>query len=334
MTTIYDIAKRCSVSIATVSRALNGHSGVSERTRKRIMEVCEELSYYPSATARGLTLNRSWTLGVYFQDDLTHPLYQHILSSFKHSIELSGYDLLFFNTHESSVDIEQLVIRTNYRNLDGMLFSGLPDNDLPERLTHINIPCVGVNMKLEGRRARYVVSDNYGGALNAVNYLLRNGHRNIAFVGEMSFPPIYDRYLGYLDALRSLNIGPREEWVVSSHWTEEEGYAVGVSLAKNTELPSAVFCATDQQAVGMMHAFEDLGIQVGVDISIIGFDDITLARYVKPRLTTVRQDQARLGQVAARLLVDLVEGRGTPESIVIPTELVIRESVSSVRTLS
>lgn len=330
MATIYDIAKRCSVSTATVSRALNGHPDVSAKTRQKVLDVCRELSYQPSATARGLTLNRSWTIGVYFQDDLTHPLYQSILSSFKNAIELCGYDLLFFNTHGPQSDPERLIARLRYRNVDGMLIAGYPDNRIHEQLSKLNVPCVGLNVKLDSPHTRYVISDNYGGALNAINHLLRYGHRDIAFIGNLDFSAIHDRFLGFVDGLKSVTISPREDWVVNAPWTEDAGYRGCKALLRNTDVPTAVFCGSDVQAIGAMYALEEAGLHVGTDVSIVGFDDIMLARYVRPRLTTVRQDQTRLAEIAAEQLINLIEETSQSESFVVPTQLVVRDSVGPV----
>lgn len=328
--TIYDVAKRCSVSIATVSRALNGHPDVSAKTRQKVLDVCRELSYQPSATARGLTLNRSWTIGVYFQDDLTHPLYQHILSEFKHEIERAGYDLLFYNIHDPQSDPDHLIARLRYRNVDGILIAGYSDDQIHKRLTKLDIPCVGLNVKLDSSNASYVVSDHYGGALSAINYLFKFGHRNIAFIGNLNFHSIHDRFLGYADGLKSINIPLQEDWVVNSPWTEDGGYKSCKSILEYKYRPTAIFCASDMQAIGAMYAVEDAGLRVGADISIVGFDDIMLARYVRPKLTTVRQDQTRLAEIAAEQLISLIEETGQPESLVIPTQLVIRDSVGPV----
>lgn len=332
MPSIYDIAKICGVSSATVSRALNGHKDVSRETKARILAVCEELSYRPGAMARGLSVGRSWTIGVVFRSKFTHPLFQDVLSSFKEAIEKDGYELLFFNQHVADTSLEPVMERAKYRKVDGLLLTGLPpDGQYIQTLKTSEIPCVAININLEGPRATYVTSDSYQGSIMAMNFFYASGHRKIGLIGQNIWSAGHDRCRGYLDSMKAFGLPLVEEWMVYGDFWEEDGYQGALQILQSRELPTAVFCTSDTQAVGAIQAFAHAGLRVGADISVIGFDDIALARHTTPAITTMRQDKKRLGQTAADLLTKIIDGKPIPTPLVIPTELVVRESVATLK---
>ncbi len=335
MATIYDIAKRAGVSPATVSRVLNGYPDVSDKTRKKIQKITDELGFQPNAAARGLATKRSMTIGVFFQDHvnsgLRHPFFQNVLASFKDIIGAEGYDLLFFANQQNGPD--SFEARAKQRDVDGVLLLGVPRSDPAlASLASSQIPCMSIDLDMLGRRAGYLCSDNVGGATMAMDYLVQNGHRNIGFVGDAFFTkPGHDRLLGYQQACRTYSLPFRREWVLDGDFTEAGGYRAGKRLLELDELPSAMFCAGDMMAIGMMVALREAGIETGRDMSIIGFDDIEFAHFVSPGLTTIRQQTDLMGARAAKALVELIENPDlTPPVLTVETVLVERGTVVDV----
>ncbi len=333
--TIYDIAKRAGVSPATVSRVLNGYPDVSEKTRKKIQKITEELGFQPNAAARGLATKRSMSIGIFFQDHvnsgLRHPFFQNVLASFKDVVGAEGYDLLFFANQQNGPD--SFEARAKQRDVDGVLLLGVPRSDPAlASLATSQIPCMSIDLDMLGQRAGYLCSDNVGGATMAMDYLIKKGHRNIGFVGDAFFTkPGHDRLLGYQQACRRHDLPFRREWVFEGDFTEAGGYRAGKRLLDLADMPSAVFCAGDMMALGMMIALREEGIETGRDISIIGFDDIEFAHFVTPGLTTIRQQTDIMGEQAAKALVGLIENSDmTPPVLTIETILVERGTVITV----
>ncbi|WP_067936125.1 LacI family DNA-binding transcriptional regulator [Alicyclobacillus kakegawensis] len=334
MTTIYDIAKRAGVSAATVSKVLNGYRDVSLATRLKVQRITEELGYRPNAIARSLATKRTMCIGVFFEDyvnvGLRHPFFSDLISAFQDVVGRQGYDVLFFADRQLEQAVSGFEARARHREVDGVLVFGVPRRDpgLPE-LANSQIPCVFVDLDLIGSRASYLTSDNVGGAVAAVRYLADCGHREIAFLGDqLATKPGQDRLIGYQQELRRRNLPFHPEWVLKGDFMEESGYQAACRLLDCAHRPTAVFCVSDLMAIGAIRAFRDHGLEVARDISVIGFDDITLARYVTPGLTTIRQQREEMGRKAAAELLGLIaDPSKLPSIITVPTELVVRETV-------
>lgn len=332
MSTIYDVAKYCGVSIATVSRALNNHRDVNPKTKERIIHACRELNYQPSVAARGLSLNRSWSIGVFYRGGFNNPFFEDILTSFKSIVENSGYELFFFNSEYGNTGLEKAMSRALFRKVDGVLFTGLARTEKQlDLIVQSGLPCMSINLDVKGHHASFVESDHYGGTIKAMKFLVNNGHRKIGFFGErnMSTKSGYDRYRGFMDSVAEFNLETKDNWMLYGDFTEKTGYSCAKEIMKQYEVPTAILCVGDLVAIGAMEAFNESGLRTGKDISIIGFDDILISRYVTPRLTTVRQDKSKLGEIAAHQLIQLIEGGSPPHPIVLPTQLIIRDSVVS-----
>ncbi|TXK85001.1 LacI family transcriptional regulator [Paenibacillus sp. N3.4] len=338
MTTIYEIAKHAGVSISTVSKALNGYSDISPKTRAKIQEIIKELNFHPNATARGLATKRSYMIGAFFQDDLNygffHPFLHILLENFKDTIGRNGYDIVFFTntvTHGGPYHYEA---RAKHRNVDGVLLLGIHKDD-PHLMSLLKskIPTISIDMDLTGPRVSYLTSDNKGGAVCAVEHLVDLGHRRIGFIGDCFSTQVgQERFLGYQQTLQKYDLPSQPEWIAQGNFSEESGYSVAKSMLQAHMSPTAIFCVSDLMAIGAMKAVRDLGLQVGVDVSIVGFDDIAMASNVNPPLTTIRQNKEEMGTRAALALVDLIEKEEhKPSAFSIKTELIIRESTGVVR---
>ncbi|KAA8999759.1 LacI family transcriptional regulator [Paenibacillus spiritus] len=333
--TIYDIAKRTGLSPTTVSKVFNNYTDVSAKTRTRILEAAKEMGYLPNANARSLATKRSWTLGVLFTESsglgLRHPFFGGVIENFKASAEAKGYDLMFISRDIGGNNGTYLE-HCRFRGIDGVVVI-YADPNQPEvaELLASDIPCV----LLDFNRANVatICSDNVGGSEQAVRYLYELGHRTIAHLsgGRDTFAG-RQRLLGYERMLEELGLSGREEWISDSgdFFSIQGGYEAMTRLLKQPELPTAVLAAGDNLAIGALRAIREHGLSVPGDISVVGFDDIESAELVTPPLTTVRQNMREIGGRAAQMLIGLIEGVAGAEAVVLPVELVIRESCRKV----
>lgn len=336
MTTIYDIARQAGVSATTVSKVLNGYPDVSVKTREKVQKITAALGYQPSAAARGLVTRRSMSIGVFYQDHTAygfrHPFLHDIIASFQDIVGESGYDLLFFSKVHGTNIPRGFEARARHRDVDGLFLLGVPRTDPGlQSLSRSRIPIISVDLDLIGSRASYLASDNVGGAKRAVEFLFENGHRRIGFVGDRyGTKPGHDRTLGFHQALQELSLPFRAEWVLEGDFSEASGYEAMTKILSTEDRPTALFLASDMMAIGAMRALFEAGMKPGEDISLIGFDDVDLARYVTPGLTTIRQNKDEMGRLAAIELLELMRNPNKPPSVItVETELVARQSVKN-----
>ncbi|HEY1366780.1 MAG TPA: LacI family DNA-binding transcriptional regulator [Gaiellaceae bacterium] len=330
ISTIHEVARRCGVSVSTVSRVFNGYDDISEATRLRVLETARELDYAPSAAARTLVKQRSQLIGVVLntgeeQPDIRHPFFQEVLVGLKHAIGVAGYDLLLFATEQPHAYTR----RARHHRVDGVVLMGVDRAD-PElrKLLDDAIPTIAVDLDVEGSRASYITSDNVGGARLAVRHLHELGHERIATIaGLLGTKPGADRLAGYRAELKALGLRGRAEYEREGDFNMESGAAAMRRLLRLRRPPTAVFAASDLMAVGAIRAAREADLRVPEDLSVVGFDDIQIASLVSPALTTIRQDKLGLGTATGRGLLDLIEGEGAkPPVLTLPVELVVRES--------
>jgi LacI family transcriptional regulator len=337
MTTIQQLAAKSGVSVATVSRALNGSPEVSEATRHRILELARDLDYTPSAAARTLVSRRSHVVGVILETgpghpDLLHPFFQEVLVGLKHGAGRLGFDLLLFATDEPGNGFggaHSYLRRAGHHGVDGAVVMGFDGRDPEiERLAAAELPCMAVDADLGGPRTGFVMSENREGAALAVRHLHELGHERIATItGALATRPGLDRLEGYRDELAALGLAPGEEYVVEGDFYDESGYRGTRQLLELDEPPTAIFAASDLMAAGALRAANELGARVPEDVAVVGFDDIGLASLIQPELTTVRQDMHALGEAAANGLARMIESPELPPAReLLPTRLVVRAS--------
>jgi LacI family transcriptional regulator len=346
MAGIRELARECGVSVATVSRALNGHPEVSETTRRHIQEAARRLGYRPSQSARALVRGRTDTVGLlwdtgYEATGRRHPFLLALLVGVKRALSASGRHVLLLNVddHRSS-DSAYLDIALQHQ-LDGVVMMGVDDQHPAIRTLYgSGFPCVALDLPIAGPRATYVTSDNYVGALQAVRYLHELGHREIATItGPLDLLPAARRLAGFEDAVRELGMKAPPEYVETGDFFLDSGYACARRLAQLPNRPTAVFVAGDEMAVGALHAFEDAHISIPQEMAVIGFDDIEAASLVRPALTTIAQDPIALGAAAVTALLALVDTPVTDAERLaqvsaprtVPTRLVERQSCAAKR---
>jgi LacI family transcriptional regulator len=336
-TTIRELARLSGVSVGTVSRALNGYTDVSEETRERIIRLARELDYTPTAAARTLVTQRSHVIGVFLETgegrpDLQHPFFHEVLVGLKDRIGADGYDLLLFASERpgNGYGEHSYLKRCQHHNVDGVVLMGVDAGDEElRRLLRTELPCVGVDVELKGDRTAYVMSDNIAGAAQAVRHLHQLGHRRIATItGLLDTKPGVDRLRGYRDECQRARLGYRDENVAYGDFYFDSGYDAARRLLAQEEPPTAIFAASDMMALGVVRAAGEAGLTVPGDLSVVGFDDVQLARHVHPPLTTIRQDKAGLGAAAAIALMAQIEQVDGTAPVTLPIELVVRGSTA------
>ncbi|ACL69178.1 LacI family DNA-binding transcriptional regulator [Halothermothrix orenii] len=332
MATIKDIAKIAGVSTATVSRVINNYPDVSEKTKKKILKIMKENNYRPNSVARSLSTSKSNIIGIFFTDHFNtgihHPFFREVIYGLEKIFDEKGYDILYFTNRKWGENFSY-VEKCHDRQVDGVVLMGVPktDSNIP-KLLDSDIPTVFVDLDIVGKKASYVISDNYRGAEMAVNYLHSLGHTRIGMImGISSTKVTNDRLLGYQTAIKNLGLVYNSQWILDGRYTEEGGYQAMSKYLEMDERPTAIFCQSDSMAIGAMQAIHEAGMSVPEDFSLIGFDDIEVSRYVNPALTTIKQDKIGLGRAAGELLINIVENENESQApVILPVELVKRDS--------
>ncbi|OBZ10558.1 LacI family transcriptional regulator [Bacillus sp. FJAT-27264] len=334
MTTIYDIAKRTGYSPTTVSKVFNNYSDVREKTRQDILRTAQEMGYVPNAHARTLTTKKSWTIGVLFVEStgagIRHPFFSAVIESFKQVAVAKGYALMFISKDVGGKQSGYLE-NCRIRGVDGVVVF-LSDYEDPyfQELLDSDIPTVVLDY--ETPESHTVCSDNWSGAVQAVEYLARLGHRRIAHIsGGVNTTPGSRRQEGYEAAMLQQKLELRDSYIVTgAYYSMESGYNAMLELLRLPQRPTAVFASGDLLAFGAVKAAQDSGLAVPGDISVMGYDDIELARYVTPALTTVRQDTELLGSQAAEILLAAIDKIPDGKvALALPVEVIVRDSCAS-----
>lgn len=323
-----DVAERTSVSFQTVSKVLKGQGRVAPVTRQRILDVAAELGYVPNTLARGLATRRTGSIGF-----IASGLASFVLAPLMHGAEREarahGYFTIFTLAEGDEEHGERLVRQLVERRVDGIVNAALTLQDaqrygeLLRRLT----PSVSI-FPVQGGGVPLVGEDPALMGLIATRHLLSLGHRCIGtIVGPSVRRATNDRLRGHQQALEEHGIGPDPRLVEAGYWTAEGGYEAMTRLLERVPTPTAVFAHNDYMAIGAIRALHDRGLGVPEDCAIVGCDDIALAPYTIPALTTVRISFENNGAAAVRLLLDRIAKREpAPERLVLPVELVVRAS--------
>jgi LacI family transcriptional regulator len=323
--TIKDVAKRANVSVATVSRALNGHENVTEEVRKRVVSIANELRYSPHHAARSLSSRRTHTVGLVLPD-LHGEFFSELMRGIDRVAREHGMHLLVSSYHGHPEE-QAAALRAMRGRVDGLLvmspFVGNPEF-LSENLG--SLPAVLMNTQAADGTHAALGIDNYGGARAMVRHLIDCGHRRIAFIGGPSNNfDACERLRGYRDELAS-GLPGTQPWEVAGEFDEASGHRAAQELLSAKERPDAIFAANDMMALGCLFALSQAGVQVPQDIALAGFDDIPLSRYVVPSLTTMRVDIDELGGRAMRTLLAMTPGRALPEPVALVPGLIVRQS--------
>lgn len=335
MATIYDIAKKIGMSPTTVSKALNNYSDVSAKTKEKVLLAAKELGYVPNLTARSLKTNKSYLVGVMFSENvgigLEHQYFSVVLENFRKKMGVYGYDTVFINKTVGEREIGYLE-HCKYRNVDGVFIITATGEEVDAKsFEECNIKCITTDMHYDG--VPVVISENATGASMAVEYLVEKGHKKIGHItGPLDTIAGYERYEGFLETAKKFDVYAEKYVCESRKFTYHSGYHAMDDLLKKCygDYPTAVLVSADLMAIGVVEAIKDRGLKVPDDISVVGFDDIEMVRYITPKLTTVKQNKELLGEKVADNLYKLINGETLALDVVrIPVELVERDSVKT-----
>ncbi len=330
MSTIVDVAAKAGVGVGTVSRVLNDSPLVSDKTRERVKSIIDELDYRPSQMARNLSLGRTLTIGV-IVPFLTQSSVIDRIRGIVATLRTTPYDLVLFTVETPAQRTEQF--RNLARNrVDGLLSVSLsPGDHEVERFQRAGIPVVLINGRHDA--VPRVVTDDVAGGLLATRHLIELGHERIAFIGEPALDPYgvgwsEFRHQGYRQALTEAGLEVRPQYELLGQAGRPVASRLTLQLMHGAEPPTAVFVASDAQALGVIEAAQEAGLDVPGQLSVIGFDDIKVARYVG--LTTVRQPLFESGCRGATLLLEALQvDELEPCEEVLPLELVTRRTTAA-----
>lgn len=332
MTTMKDVAKEAGVSIATVSRFINGER-VSKKTQKRITKAIEILGYQPNQVARSLKTNRTMTVGFVVAD--FGPFFMEVAKSIEEVLNKYGYNLIVCNSDEDLEREQKRVKMLCQKQVDGLII--VPTSSEANYLSKVQqmgIPIILVDRLVKNLKADCVLVDNVNGAYKAVEHLVTQGYKRIGLInGRQEVTTGEERYKGYLRVLEDYHLKVDEKLIKTGNFTNESGYELMKELMKLPEPPEAVFVANYYMTIGAMMAIKEMDLKVPEDIALVGFDDMELTQLTTPPLTAVVQPMHKIGKAVAELLYKRISNNNEnfPELYRLKPKLLVRGSSISDR---
>lgn len=339
MVTIKDVAKMAGVSIATVSRTLAEPDKVSEKTRGKVMKAVESSGYVANTLARNFRRRRS-NMVVVLVPDIANPFFTNIIQGIESVASRHQYRILLGDTQGDIGREQAYADLVSQRQADGVICLGrnIPFRYRKGRKTlDPNWPPFAMACEYHGEiPVPTVCIDNVSAAKDAVRHLIDLGHQHIAYInGPGESPLCEDRLQGFQQALRAAGLAVAPEWIKAGDFTLASGYRCTTELLAGSHRPTALFCANDEMAIGAMQACRDAGLSLPEDMSVVGFDDIAFAAYSHPRLTTVHQPRNHIGEQVMTMMLAMLAGNTPAEPrIVLPHELVLRDSTTGPKALA
>jgi len=317
LVTIKDISNACGLSVATVSRALNNQNEVNSKTAERVRRIARELGYYPNAAARALKTNRSYNIGILYENMMDHEYFSLIIDKIRHTAEQKGYDITFLSNSIGHSHMNYYE-HARYRGLDGVIIVQ-GDFLAPEvrQLALSEFPCLALDYQYEG--CDCINSDNCSGIEQIVRKAYELGHRHIAFVHGEDGTVTRARMEGYLGECKRLGLDVAEGYIQRSAYHEPEPSRIATKNLMSLPVPpTCILYPDDYASLGGLNELEKLGYSVPGDVSIVGYDGIHLCEKLRPSLATYRQDYEKIGELAVELLSDAIENPGhTPQTILV-----------------
>lgn len=336
MVSMKDIAMRCNVSVATVSKALNDQSDIGEQTRTLIKQTAKEMGYFPNSQARALRTNRSYNIGVLFVDEgrsgLTHDYFSKVLDSFKSSVEEHGYDLTFINCSKKRQDRMSYLEHSKYRGFDGIAIACIDftDSEVAD-LANSDIPLVTIDYTFNNRSS--VISNNYSDMMTLVNYVCDMGHKKIAYICGEDTAVTKNRLAAFYTVLENRNIEIPDDYVkYGSYRNLELTESITNEILSLEDRPTCILYSDDYSAMGGVNAIRKQGLNIPEDISVAGYDGVSIVSLIEPPLTTIRQDTNEIGQAAALKLINLIERpkATVEEQLMVAGKLIEGKTVSKI----
>lgn len=310
MVTIQELSRLCGVSVSTVSKALNGYSDISEKTRDLVIKTANEMGYFPNANARALKLKKTYNIGVLFNTlqniGLKNEYFAHILEAFKEEAAQNGYDITFIEHYIGRRKMTYLE-HCQYRHFDGVcIMCADYESEEVVRLVNSDIPVLTIDYAFQ--KAYSIISDNYGGMKQLTNYIIKQGHSKIAYIYGVNSLVTRNRVDGFQDAMEENGLTVPKEYLRESLYrntlmAEEHT----MKLLQLSDRPTCIIAPDDTSAMGLVSAIRKNGLQVVRDISIAGFDGVDTTQFIGVKLATVRQERDLIGREAAKKLIEMIE---------------------------
>ena len=336
MTTIHDVARMAQVSTATVSHVINKTRKVNPETIERVESAIHELHYQPNEQARSLKTGQSHLIGVmnFYSVDA---YFSEVLSSLEASAFEAGYGVLLRHTADYGEDQGAAIRDWHNKKLDGLIInSPYVTGDFYEQIMQLGCPCVILHIHDPACPCDIIRGNDLEVTEEATRYLIGLGHQRIACIAgcAMEYQTASQRHSGYERALHQAGLPMREDYFRCSEYSIQESYNQARDLLGKSEAPTALLTYSDLLAIGVLRAAADLGLDVPGDVSVIGFDDVELASFSVPRLTTIYQDKQLMGELAVQQVLNRIQDPTLPrEEIVLPARLVIRESTGPIKRM-
>ncbi len=336
MVSLKTIAEKCGVSTATVSKALNNQKDISEETKARIKKVAEELGYFPNAAARALKTNRSYNLGVLFEEEagsgLTHEYFSGVLNGFKVQAEMLGYDITFINTRAENRKMSYYE-HCRYRNFEGIVIVCADFDDAEVReLMNSDLPVVTIDYVHHNCTA--VSSNNILGMEELVKYIYSQGHRKIAYIhGQNGSNVTKDRLASFYRTMDELDVEIPDEYIRTADYLKtREAARQTKELLELENPPTCIIYPDDTALIGGRNVIMEKGLQIPEDISVAGYDGTRMSQLLHPKLTTIQQNTEMVGREAAKRLINTIEKPKTTlvERVVIEGSLIHGQSVGKI----
>lgn len=336
MATIQELSKRCGVSVSTVSKALNGYSDISDKTRELVIKTANDMGYFPNANARALKLKKTYNIGVLFNTitnlGLKNEYFAHVLEAFKEEAAINGYDITFIENYIGRRKMTYLE-HCQYRHFDGVCIV-CADYESEEviKLVNSDIPVVTIDYAFQ--KAYSIISDNYNGMKQLVNYIIRQGHTKIAFIHGLKASLVTKNRLdGFIETMEENGLKVPSEYIMESHYRNTVlAEEAAMKLLKKPGKPTCIIAPDDLSAMGIMSAIRRNGLQPVKDISVAGYDGMNTTVITGAKLTTVKQERDNIGKEAARKLIQIIENeQETPlDTVFMKQTLIIGNTIRKI----
>jgi LacI family transcriptional regulator len=330
--TIKDVAELAKVHPSTVSRVINGDSRISEKTKNKVLLIIKKLGYTPNAIARGLKTKRTYTLGMLIPD-ITNPFFAELARGVEDAASKNSFNIILCNTDDKLKKERTYLEILREKRVDGLILgtSHIRDKSILE-LEKKKFPYILISRNVERLNKNCIIIDDLVGGMMATEYLIKLGHHRIAHIsGPLKTRSGLNRLKGYQLALKKFKIEYNDELVGEGDFRIRGGYQVMKRFLKLTKPPTAIFAANDLLALGAMQAIQKKNFYIPEDFSIIGFNDIELASFVYPSLTTIRQPILEMGNLAVKMLLNIIiDGEFNQKRVILQPKLIIRGSCKKV----
>lgn len=328
MATMKDIARLAQVSTSTVSHVINGSRFVSDEIREKVMRIVAELNYTPSAVARSLKVRETKTIGL-LVTATNNPFFAEVMAGVEQYCQQHQYNLIIATTGGDAKRLQQNLQTLMHKQVDGLLLMCGDSRFQADIELAISLPLVVMDWWFTELNADKILENSALGGYLATKALIDAGHRKIGIItGNLKKSVAQNRLQGYKNALSEAKIALNPHWIVESHFDFEGGVLGIQSLLTQSSRPTAVFCCSDTIAVGAYQAIQQQGLRIPQDLSIMGYDDIELARYLSPPLSTICQPKAELGKLAVEALLQRIKNPSENyRTLVLEPTCVLRESI-------